>query len=218
MSSIDNQVSEIKKSPQFIRKNPMSDKFSSKCFHHVEIYCGDATSTYKRFMLGLGMNPSVKSDLSTGNNVHASYGLESSNLRMLFTAPYISSPVHNDSSEILPGFSRDIANSFTNKHGLGVRAVAIEVEDVKNAYEILIQNGAVSNLFPTKIIDSNGRGYAYIAEIFLYGDVLLRLLNLEHFTGKFLPNFQDVNDSLPVNPWITPASVTEGVTESGVTE
>ena len=33
---------------------PQEDKINAKKFHHVELYCGDATNTYKRFMLGLG--------------------------------------------------------------------------------------------------------------------------------------------------------------------
>jgi len=33
---------------------PQEDKLNAKKFHHVELYCGDATNTYKRFMLGLG--------------------------------------------------------------------------------------------------------------------------------------------------------------------
>jgi len=32
----------------FVRSNPQSDKFSIDHFDHVEFYCADATSTYKR--------------------------------------------------------------------------------------------------------------------------------------------------------------------------
>lgn len=37
----------------FVRNNPMSDKIPARNFHHVEFYCGDATNSYKRFMLGM---------------------------------------------------------------------------------------------------------------------------------------------------------------------
>lgn len=57
----------------FVRSNPLSDKISARNFHHVEFYCGDSTSSFKRFMAGLGMDLVAKSDLSTGNSAHASY-------------------------------------------------------------------------------------------------------------------------------------------------
>jgi len=50
----------------FIRTNPMSDKFYVNKFHHIEFYCSDATNTSKRFTWGLGMHEVAKSNLSTG--------------------------------------------------------------------------------------------------------------------------------------------------------
>lgn len=32
----------------FVRRNPLSDKFKIHKFHHVEFWCGDATNAYKR--------------------------------------------------------------------------------------------------------------------------------------------------------------------------
>ena len=60
----------------FVRTNPLSDKIPARNFHHVEFYCGDSTSSYKRFMAGLGMELVSKSDLSSGNAAHASYLLQ----------------------------------------------------------------------------------------------------------------------------------------------
>ena len=52
----------------FIRHNPMTDKFSVNNFHHIEFYCSDATNTSRRFTWGLGMHEVAKSDLSTGKS------------------------------------------------------------------------------------------------------------------------------------------------------
>ena len=60
----------------FVRTNPLSDKFPARNFHHVEFFCGDSTSVFKRFMAGLGMELVAKSDLSSGNAAHASYLLQ----------------------------------------------------------------------------------------------------------------------------------------------
>ena len=39
-------------------------------------------------------------------------------------------------------------------------------------------------------------GSAEFAEIVLYGDVVLRLVNTDNFKGKFFPNFSDVTTTL----------------------
>ena len=48
----------------FKRENPMSDRFGVEKFHHIEYYCGDANSTYRRWSVGLGMELVAKSDNS----------------------------------------------------------------------------------------------------------------------------------------------------------
>jgi len=198
----------------FVRSNPATDLFAARCFHHVEFYCGDATTTYKQFLFGLGMELVAKSDLSTGNTQHASYALQSGQMRMLFTAPYAlssssssSSNKNNNSSNLvqqqqqqqqqqqpLPGFSKEHCTNFFVKHGLGIKAVAIEVGDVSAAYAAMTSRGGKGHLAPTTITDTNGRGHAEVAEVSLYGDVVLRLVNVDKFDQtSFWPLFNNVN-------------------------
>eukprot|EP01035_Chromulina_nebulosa_P017833 gene17833-23445_t len=129
-------------------------------------------------MLGLGAEYVAKSDQSTGNSLFASYVLQSGQVRFAFTAPYSNQlkNITNDSQ-----FNSSYANDFIRNHGLAVRAVAIEVEDVYKSYETIISNGGISALEPRRIIDSNNRGHYDIAEIKLYGDVVLRLISLSYF-------------------------------------
>lgn len=144
-----------------------------KKFHHVEFYCGDATNTYKRFLVGLGMELISKSDQSTGNTLHASYVLRSGDMNMIFTAPYSSivgtapaitpspTPVpitSTDTAQILnqkaipfPSFNGDSASDFFIKHGFGVKCVAVEVADVSISYNAMIQNGATSHTQPLRV-------------------------------------------------------------------
>ena len=141
--------------------NEMTDKISVRKFHHVEFYCGDATNTYKRFLFGLGMEFISKSDQSTGNTVHASYVLQSGDMRMIFTAPYSATPMDSNVADVIsetshvsgpfPKFSSEVASSFFQKHGFGVRSVAIEVADVTDSYNTMISNGAVSSLMPSVV-------------------------------------------------------------------
>ena len=92
----------------------------------MEFYCGDATNTCRRFQQGLGMNVVAKSDLSTGNQLCASYVLQTHNMRFIFTAPYAVDLGGNGGEAkqgAVPGFCSRHANDFFMKHGLGVKAI-----------------------------------------------------------------------------------------------
>jgi len=188
------QYSSLKGFDIFKRINPKSDIFESDRFHHVEFYTGEAIATYSRFMASLGMHLVAQSDFSTGNEVSASYVLQSGDMRMVFTAPYSASQQRESpATHPLPNYNTSFATHFITKHGLGVRAVAISVPDVLAAFNAMTPNGALTVLTPTRIIDQFGRGHADIAEVVLYGDTVLRLVNTQHFHGHFLPNFGDSN-------------------------
>jgi len=178
---------------KFKRVNPMSDKIECLAFHHMEYYAGDATSTYKRFLGALGAELAAKSDLSTGNDSHASYMVETGTCRMMFTAPYTSVDQEKAQKLPFPAFSCSQASALFAKHGLHVHAVGITVKDVQATFDIMVANGGIVVLEPTRVVDSNPeRGFADIAEIKLYGDVSLRLIDATNFKGSFLPNFEDV--------------------------
>ena len=57
----------------FVRSNPRSDRFGVHDFAHVELWCGDASTTWRRWAHGLGLRLVAKSDHSTGNSTYASY-------------------------------------------------------------------------------------------------------------------------------------------------
>ncbi|MBA0634233.1 hypothetical protein Godav_028808, partial [Gossypium davidsonii] len=123
----------------FVRSNPKSDRFTVKRFHHIEFWCTDATNVARRFSWGLGMQFVAKSDLSTGNLNHASYLLRSGDLNFLFTAPYspsiaVAQNLSPQSTASIPSFDHSLCRSFAATHGLGVRAIAIEVDDAETAF------------------------------------------------------------------------------------
>ncbi|KAF8083152.1 hypothetical protein N665_0790s0015 [Sinapis alba] len=175
---------------KFVRKNPKSDKFNVKRFHHIEFWCGDATNVARRFSWGLGMRFSAKSDLSTGNMAHASYLLTSGDLRFLFTASYSPSLSPTTTTASIPSFDHVSYRSFFSSHGLGVRAVAVEVEDAESAFSISVSNGAVPSSPPIILNDA-----VTIAEVKLYGDVVLRYVSYKRDTSYFLPGFEPVEDT-----------------------
>ncbi|WCJ26622.1 4-hydroxyphenylpyruvate dioxygenase [Euphorbia peplus] len=182
----------------FIRINPRSDRFPIKKFHHIEFWCSDATNTSRRFSWGLGMPLVAKSDLSTGNVTHASYLLRSGDLNFLFTAPYSPSIAAAENlsataTSAIPTFSRDTFLDFSAKHGLAVRAIAIQVADAAAAFDTSVAHGAIP-VAPPVVLDNR----ACIAEVQLYGDVVLRYVSYADADDNtcfrsFLPKFEAVD-------------------------
>jgi 4-hydroxyphenylpyruvate dioxygenase len=130
--------------------------------------------------------------------LHASYACQSGDVRMVFTAPYRSKLADKSLKPAIPGFSPELATDFFTTHGLGVKAVAVEVDNVAEAFTVLTSNGAAGVLTPRTVTDSKGRGSVDFGEVSLYGDVVLRLIDSKKFSGSFLPDFEDVtNPSIP---------------------
>lgn len=195
---------------KFVRTNPKSDLFRVKRFHHLEFWCTDATNSARRFSWGLGMPIVAKSDLSTGNLTHASYLLRSGQLCFLFTAPYSTSissaeNVGPTATASIPTFDHVACRSFASSHGLGVRAIALEVENADDAFHVSVANGAKPVSKPLLLDDR-----ATVAEVHLYGDVVLRYVsyknpNLHRESDSpdswFLPKFEPVEEgsSYPVD-------------------
>mmetsp|Transcript_31302 Transcript_31302/g.88736 ORF Transcript_31302/g.88736 Transcript_31302/m.88736 type:complete len:443 (-) Transcript_31302:403-1731(-) len=160
----------------FERSNPKSDKFDIQRFHHVELWCADATNTSRRFSHGLGMPIVARTDQSTSNSLYASYTLKSNELVFVFTSPYSTKCVVREHKPPMPWNSADRHWDFLKKHGMGVRALGIRVGDVTEAWKSSTANGARGVLPPTKIEDSASGTSQEICEVELYGDVVLRFV------------------------------------------
>jgi 4-hydroxyphenylpyruvate dioxygenase len=182
-----------------------SETIGSIGFHHIEFYCGDAKSMASQFAVALGMSITGTTGQATGNDKCISYGLESGNFRLLLTAPYSLAVVAEsqaaaaaaakeekqdiveyDAPMALPNFNVVDAHNFFQKHGLAARAVAIQVVDAKKAFDASVANGATPVLEPTLLPTCLGQtrigveaisSGCHIAEVELYGDVVLRFVS-----------------------------------------
>ena len=184
----------------FVRSNPMSDAFGCESFDHVEFWCGDATTAAARFGVGLGMSLRAKSDASTGNGTYASYAMRSNDLMFVFTAPY--GDGERDGGRGIaphPGCEIGAMMRFFEKHGLAARAVGLRVDDARAAYEEAMKRGARGVLAPAELRherdDGCVKGTQIIAEVELYGDVVLRFVSRGGgFDGDFLCNYEATRD------------------------
>jgi 4-hydroxyphenylpyruvate dioxygenase len=193
-----------------------SENIGSLAFHHIEFYCGDAKSTAQSFSLALGMPCVGETGQSTGNDQCTSYGLVSGEFRLLLTAPYSQvmasqggSPSPDDTAPCpLPSFCSEHAHTFFQKHGLAARAIGLEVKDAQSAFEASVAKGAKPVLEPTFVptcTAQKNKGAKLdgccIAEVELYGDVVLRYVSYregqeKHSTLPFLPHLAPAEGSL----------------------
>lgn len=214
------KISSLEERRKLRKKVHDTELIGTKGFHHVEFYCGDAKSTAFRFSLGLGMPITCTTGQSTGNDQCCSYGLQSDNVRMIFTAPYSKAVASGEfykkeeekgkdtnpdfeAPNPLPSFTVEHSHAFFQKHGIAARAIGLEVNSASDAFEKAVKNGATPVLQPTHIPASSGilkklpdcKGCT-IAEVKLYGDVVLRFVSNEGETDDtsdtpvpFLPHF-----------------------------
>eukprot|EP00535_Pseudo-nitzschia_heimii_P002257 CAMPEP_0197185074 /NCGR_PEP_ID=MMETSP1423-20130617/11124_1 /TAXON_ID=476441 /ORGANISM="Pseudo-nitzschia heimii, Strain UNC1101" /LENGTH=422 /DNA_ID=CAMNT_0042636037 /DNA_START=543 /DNA_END=1811 /DNA_ORIENTATION=- len=162
------------------------------------------------FSTSLGMSVTGFTSQATGNDQCVSYGLESGrNFRLLLTAPYSKaraasdgesnsdSDEEYDAPQPMPNFSVEHAHTFFQKHGLAARAVGVEVADASEAFEASVSRGAVPVLEPSFLptcpaqqrtssttSDHRTNGGCYIAEVELYGDVVLRYVSFPSDKGS----------------------------------
>eukprot|EP00892_Ulva_mutabilis_P002238 jgi/Ulvmu1/12014/UM083_0027.1 len=161
----------------FVRNNPLSDKFEIHRFHHIEFWTLDATSLCKRLQHGLGMQVVARSDLGSGNNICTSLVLRSGELTFIVTAPQSVANIQPSSTCPFPGYDCGIAFEFIKKHGLAVRAIGISVRDAAVAHEVSTANGGKSVLNPETVIDKASGKEVVMSEVHAYGDVVLRFVS-----------------------------------------
>lgn len=177
----------------FVRHNPLSDKFEIIKFDHVEFWCSDAVNTARRFTWGLGMHEVAMSNLTTGNRHYACSVIQSKDLVFAFTAPYCNSEEEKEGSvHPHPAYDQAQAHAFIQKHGLAVRALGIRVSDAKDAYERCVASGGEGIVPPFTAVDATSGKTLVISEVKSVDDVVLRWVSGD-FDGPFLPNVTAVD-------------------------
>jgi len=175
----------------FKRINPRTDRFDVQHFDHVEFWCGDATNASRRFGYGLGMTLVAHSDQGTGNMHFASYVMKSGEVTFAFTAPYSTTTPKEGSTPPVDWYDQNQAYEFLKRHGMAVRALALRVADAEAAFLASLQNGARAVQPATRLVDSATGTSCTVAEVQLYGDVVLRYMSGD-FKGPYFPGYVSV--------------------------
>jgi len=140
---------------------------------YVELIVGNAKQSAHFYKTAFGFQSIAYAGMETGVKDRTSYVLGQDKIRLVLTTP-----LQGD------GWM----NEHLNKHGDGVKVVALWVEDATKAWEETTSRGAKSFMEPTKEEDKDGP--VIKSGIHTYGETVHIFIERKNYNGTFLPGFR----------------------------
>jgi len=140
---------------------------------YIEFYVGNAKQAAYYYKTAFGFQSLAYSGPETGIKDKASYVIRQNKLTFILTTPLTK--------------GNEIAKHI-NKHGDGVKVLALKVEDASNAWEETVKRGGKSYLEPLKLDDENGE--VVISGIHTYGETVHLFIERKNYKGVFMPGYR----------------------------
>ena len=140
---------------------------------YVELYVGNAKQSAHFYKTAFGFQSHAFAGLETGVKDRVSYVLKQDKIRLVLTTPL-------DEGGVI--------NEHINKHGDGVKEIALWVEDATKAFEETTKRGAKPFMKPTREEDKDG--YVVRSGIYTYGETVHIFVERKNYKGTFLPGYQ----------------------------
>lgn len=155
-----------------IKTETTQDTFPINGTDHIEFYVGNAKQAAMYYQATFGFQLVAYRGPETGTRDRVSYVLQQDKIRFVLTSAL--SPEHEVAQHV-------------NKHGDGVKVLALWVDDVENAYNLAMERGAKSAFAPKTQKDEDGE--VKMAAIRTYGETIHTLVERKNYRGVFLPGF-----------------------------
>ena len=140
---------------------------------YVELYVGNAKQSAHFYKTAFGFQSEAYAGLETGVKDRVSYVLKQDKIRLVLTTPLTEGgPI----------------NEHINKHGDGVKVVALWVEDATKAWEETTKRGAKSFMEP--IAEEDDFGKVVRSGIHTYGETVHIFVERKSYDGAFLPGYK----------------------------
>src|SRR6188474_422185 len=139
---------------------------------YVEFYVGNAKQATHYYMSAFGFQPLAYAGPETGVKDRASYAVRQNKLTLVLTTP------------IRP--NNEIADHIY-KHGDGVKALALRVDNATSAWEETTKRGSRSYMQPQSLKDDDGE--VVISGIHTYGDTVHLFIERKNYNGVFMPGY-----------------------------
>ena len=139
---------------------------------YVELIVGNAKQAAHFYKTAFGFQSYAYAGLETGVKDRTSYVLGQDKIRLVLTTPIVEGGWMNE---------------HLDKHGDGVKVVALWVDDATKAWEETISRGAKSYMEP--FVEKDEFGEVVRAGIYTYGETVHMFVERKNYKGNFLPGF-----------------------------
>jgi 4-hydroxyphenylpyruvate dioxygenase len=147
----------------------------------VELYVGNAKQAAMYYQHCWGFQPLAYRGLETGSKDTVSYVLQQDKIIIVLTSPLVEGgPI----------------NEHINKHGDGVKVIALWVDDATKSYQETTSRGAESYMEPVTREDKNGK--VVFSGIHTYGETVHIFIERNAYNGPFLPGYVEWKPSFRV--------------------
>ena len=150
---------------------------------HIEFYVGNAKQSSYFYRTAFGFQPLAYAGPETGVRDRASYVLRQNKITLVLTTP------------LHPG---NEISQHIEKHGDGVKVLALWVDDAYKSFEETTKRGAKPYMQPKTLKDDNGE--VRMAGIQLYGDTVHVFVERKNYNGIFLPGFREWKSTFETIP------------------
>ena len=140
---------------------------------YIELYVGNSKQAAHYYKTAFGFQSYAYAGLETGLKDRESYVVAQDKIRLVLTSPLKSG------TEI---------GKHIDKHGDGVKVVALWVDDATYAYETAVARGAKSYMEPVTEKDEHGK--VVRSGIYTYGETVHIFVERKDYNGIFLPGFK----------------------------
>ena len=140
---------------------------------YIEFYVGNAKQAAHFYKTAFGFQSLAYSGPETGVRDRASYAIRQNKLTFVLTTPVRT--------------ENPIADHIY-KHGDGVKAIALKVEDATSAWQETTKRGGKSFLEPKTLTDEHGK--VVMSGIHTYGDTVHLFIERGDYSGPFMPGFR----------------------------
>jgi len=140
---------------------------------YVELYVSNAKQAAHFYKSAMGFRSLAYAGLETGNRDYESYVVAQDKIRLVLSSPLRS--------------GTDMGRHI-DKHGDGVKVVALWVDDAKSAWDEAMKRGAKSYMEP--VVEQDAFGKVVRSGIHTYGEVVHIFVERKDYNGPFLPGYQ----------------------------
>ena len=142
---------------------------------YVELYVGNAKQAAHFYKTAFGFQSLAYAGLETGLKDRTSYVLVQDKIRLVLTTP-------------MPGGDNQEIFRHLEKHGDGVKVIALWVDDATRSWEETTKRGAKSYFEPIRQVDEHGE--VVQSGIHTYGDTVHVFVERKNYNGVFLPKYE----------------------------